>query len=57
MWTGVDLCDTDSSQKQLRSTTQSHDGDDECWDVSDEQVETNLPSRKALWASTVIYRK
>lgn len=57
MWAGTDLCDTGSSQKQLRSTTQSHDGDDGCVKVSDEQLGSNLLAPETYWASTIIYRK
>jgi hypothetical protein len=44
MWTGIDLCNTGSSQKKLRSTTQSHDGDGGCMKVSDDQLGSNLPA-------------
>lgn len=56
MWAGADLCDTDSSQKQLRSTTQSHDYGDGCSGVSDE-LGSNLPFLKAYRATTIIYSK
>jgi hypothetical protein len=56
MWAGTDLCDTGSSQKQLRSTTQSH-VDDGCLEVSDDQLGSNLPALEVYWASTTIYRK
>jgi hypothetical protein len=57
MWAGTDLCDAGSSQKQLRSTTQSHDGDGGCLKMSDDQLGSNLPVLEAYRASTIIYRK
>jgi hypothetical protein len=45
MWAGIDLCNTGSSQKELCSTTQSHDGDGGCMKVmSDDQLGSNLPA-------------
>jgi hypothetical protein len=57
MWAGIDLCNAGSSQKELRSATQSHDGDGGCMKMSNDQLGSNLSTMQADWASTIIYRK